>query len=296
MAEKIKINRAIISVSDKTGVEQLASQLQEMGVEIISTGGTLKALKDANVHAVSVSTFTGSPEILGGRVKTLHPKVHAGVLFRRDNPDDVEQMSQSDYRSIDLVVVNLYPFQQTLARPDANDTEIVENIDIGGPTLIRAAAKNFSSATVVVDPGDYARLIDEMKSGDGTTTLEFRHQCAAKAFALTSAYDTAIAGYFAHGKEKSEGDSADRVTLELNRHCSLRYGENPHQQASLYALNGFQAPSLIKAEVLGGKELSYNNYSDLDAGMNMLLDFDEPFACVLKHANPCGAATADNIA
>jgi len=296
MAEKIKINRAIISVSDKTGVEQLALHLQEMGVEIISTGGTLKALKDANVHAVSVSTFTGSPEILGGRVKTLHPKVHAGVLFRRDNPDDVEQMSQSDYRSIDLVVVNLYPFQQTLARPDANDTEIVENIDIGGPTLIRAAAKNFSSATVVVDPGDYARLIDEMKSGDGTTTLEFRHQCAAKAFALTSAYDTAIAGYFAHGKEKSEGDSADRVTLELNRHCSLRYGENPHQQASLYALNGFQAPSLIKAEVLGGKELSYNNYSDLDAGMNMLLDFDEPFACVLKHANPCGAATADNIA
>lgn len=297
MSEIIKIKRALISVSDKTGIVELAQKLQSMGVELISTGGTLKTIKDAGVHVISVSSFTGAPEIMGGRVKTLHPKVHAGILYRRDNQDDIDQLSQSDYKGIDLVVVNLYPFQQTVAKEDSDDDLIIENIDIGGPSMIRAAAKNHNAVTVIVDPSDYATLIKQLEENDGQSDLTFRRECAKKAFQLTSEYDTAIADYFIHGKpEKTEADSTpDKIDITLNKKSSLRYGENPHQIAAVYEDRTFAGPTLLKAEQLAGKELSFNNYNDLDACLDMLLDFSDPFACVLKHANPCGAATAGTL-
>lgn len=296
MADKVKIKRALISVSDKTGLKELATKLEQMGVEIISTGGTMKALKQAKVHVISVSTFTGAPEIMGGRVKTLHPKIHAGILYRRDNPEDVEQLRQAEYRSIDLVVVNLYPFEQTVARTDADDAEIIENIDIGGPSMIRAAAKNFNDVTVVVDPAEYANLIAQMEQDDGCVSLEFRRQCAAKAFQLSSRYDTAIADYFRGSTKSDSGDPcSDSIRLRLSGRSPLRYGENPHQPASLYRLDGFGGPSLLNGRLLAGKELSFNNYYDMDACLEMVLDFDEPFACVVKHANPCGAAVGSTL-
>jgi phosphoribosylaminoimidazolecarboxamide formyltransferase/IMP cyclohydrolase len=296
MTDTVKIKRALLSVLDKTGIEDLGRQLNEMGVEIISTGGTLKKLREAGVQVISVSTFTGAPEILGGRVKTLHPKIHAGILYRKDNPDDIEQLGELDYRTIDLVVVNLYPFQQTLTKVDVDDKEIIENIDIGGPTMVRAAAKNFERVTVVVDPADYGKLIDQMKANNGATDLSFRKECAAKAFAMTAKYDSAIAGYFTSGKEVEGLVFPNHLRLDFTFHAKLRYGENPHQKASLYAMDGYQAATLLHAEVLSGKELSFNNYNDLDACLDMLLDFQEPFACVLKHTNPCGAAMGETIA
>ncbi|UCD64579.1 MAG: bifunctional phosphoribosylaminoimidazolecarboxamide formyltransferase/IMP cyclohydrolase [Candidatus Zixiibacteriota bacterium] len=296
MSENVIIKRALISVSDKTGVEKLARALEERGVEIISTGGTLNVLKKAGIHAISVSTFTGAPEILGGRVKTLHPRVHAGILYRRDHPGDVEQMSTSDSKAIDLGVVNLYPFEQTVAKQDATDWEIIENIDIGGPSMIRAAAKNYRSVTVVVEPDDYPRLLQEMAAHDGGTSMAFRRECAARAFALSAAYDTSIADYFGPGGAKPKEIFPPKLRLRFSKRSELRYGENPHQKASLYASDVFRGPSLIRAEQLSGKELSYNNYGDLDACLEMLLDFSEPFACVLKHANPCGAAIGKNVA
>lgn len=297
MSDSIKIKRALISVSDKTGVADLAVELEKLGVEILSTGGTLKAIKDSGVQVISVSTFTGAPEIMGGRVKTLHPKVHAGILYRRDNEGDCEQMSSSDYKGIDLVVVNLYPFQQTVAKPDSDDDLIIENIDIGGPSMIRAAAKNHSSVTVVVDPSDYGTLVKQLKENDATTDYDFRRECAKKAFQLTAEYDNAIADYFTHGKQEAKSETCpDSFSLVLNKKSSLRYGENPHQEASLYKETSFTGPTLLDANQLSGKELSYNNYNDLDACLEMLLDFSEPFACVLKHANPCGAAIGETIA
>ena len=296
MSDNVKIKRAIISVSDKSGVDKLAKALQEMGVEILSTGGTLKKLKDADVQAVSVSTFTGAPEIMGGRVKTLHPKIYAGLLCRRDNPDDVQLLSESDYKTIDLVVVNLYPFKETVARPDTDEDEIIENIDIGGPSMIRASAKNFNSVVVVTDPADNDALIEQMQANEGSTTLEFRRQCATKAYAMTAEYDTAITGYFNKGREEDGAKFPQRLTLGYSLAGKLRYGENPHQQASVYSDKDFPGATLMRAEIMSGKELSYNNYGDLDATLDMLLDFEEPFACVVKHANPCGAATGTTIA
>ncbi len=295
MTQTHKMKRALVSVSDKTGLENLGKALSEMGVEILSTGGTLKRLKDAGIPAVSVSTFTGAPEIMGGRVKTLHPKVHAGILYRREVQEDVDQLAKSDYKGIDLVVVNLYPFEKVLARMDATDAELIENIDIGGPTMVRAAAKNFASVTVITDPSDYNDLIEEMKTGEASTTIEFRKRCAAKAFTLTARYDTAIADYFSAAKEDQATVFPTRLNLRYSHVSSLRYGENPHQQASLYAMDDYQASTLVGAEQLSGKELSYNNYNDLDSALDALLDFSEPFAMVLKHANPCGAAVGKDV-
>jgi phosphoribosylaminoimidazolecarboxamide formyltransferase/IMP cyclohydrolase len=297
MADKISIKRALVSVSDKTGIVELASELEKMGIELISTGGTLKTIKDAGIQVVSVSTFTGSPEIMGGRVKTLHPKIHAGILYRRDNQDDIDQLSQSDYKGIDLVVVNLYPFQQTVAKPDSDDALIIENIDIGGPSMIRSAAKNHNAVTVIVDPSDYNGLIVQLKSNNGETDLAFRRESAKKAFKLTSVYDTAISDYFDSGKFDSDKNKScpDSFNLYLKKTSTLRYGENPHQEASLYKSDCFEGLSLLDAEQLSGKELSFNNYNDLDACLDMLLDFSDPFACVLKHANPCGAAIGSDI-
>jgi phosphoribosylaminoimidazolecarboxamide formyltransferase/IMP cyclohydrolase len=296
MSDNVKIKRALISVSDKTGIDKLAAALQELGVEILSTGGTLKKLREAEVQAVSVSTFTGAPEIMDGRVKTLHPKIYAGLLCRRDNPKDLEQLSEFDYKTIDLVIVNLYPFRETVARPDTDEQEIIENIDIGGPSMIRAAAKNHESVVVVVDPGDYDALIEQMQASDGGTELAFRRECARKAYATTSSYDEAITTYFSSGKEDEGAKFPQQLTLDYNFRDKLRYGENPHQQAAVYADENARGASLLKAEILAGKELSYNNYGDLDATLDMILDFDEPFACVVKHANPCGAALGSTIA
>lgn len=298
--DTVKIKRALISVSDKQGIVELGLALDKLGVEILSTGGTLKTLRDAGIHAISVSTFTGSPEILGGRVKTLHPKIHAGILYRRHLVEDVEQMQAADYRGIDLVIVNLYPFKQTVAKPDATEDEIIENIDIGGPSMIRAAAKNHESVTVIADPADYAELLEEMKHHDGTTSFEFRRRCAGRAYAITADYDRAVATWFALDStapvQRSAGLFPDPMKLEYRKVSSLRYGENPHQEATLYVDPTYSAPSLVHAEILAGKELSYNNYNDLDACLELLLDFSEPFACILKHANPCGAAQGKCLA
>jgi phosphoribosylaminoimidazolecarboxamide formyltransferase/IMP cyclohydrolase len=301
MTDKIKIKRALVSVSDKTGITDLCKTLDKLGVEIISTGGTLKTLRDADIHVVSVSTFTGSPEILGGRVKTLHPKVHAGILYRRGNAEDEEQMQQAEFKGIDLVVVNLYPFKQTVAKPGVAEEEIIENIDIGGPSMVRSAAKNFESVTIVSDPADYPALLEQLKANKGTTTLAFRRICAGKAYALTADYDTAVSGHFARTAEGAIATQStelfpSQLILSYDRTSSLRYGENPHQSASLYEDKSYSAPTLLKAQILAGKELSYNNYGDLDACLDMLLEFSEPFACVLKHANPCGAAARKSIA
>jgi len=296
MSDMIKVKRALISVYDKTGLVELAKALAENEIEILSTGGTLATLKKAGVQAVSVSTFTGAPEILGGRVKTLHPKIHAGILFRRDNDDDNAEMVHQEYKPIDMVVVNLYPFQRTVATPDATEADIIENIDIGGPTMVRAAAKNFSGVAVVTNPTDYPKIIDELNKNDGSVSLELRRSLAARAFELTNRYDRAIADYFVKGKPEAESEFPRQLNLSFEHKQSMRYGENPHQKAAFYSNNTFSGPTLARAEVLAGKELSFNNISDLDATLDMLLDFDEPFACVLKHANPCGAATGETLA
>jgi phosphoribosylaminoimidazolecarboxamide formyltransferase/IMP cyclohydrolase len=295
MADTMKIKRALLSVSDKTGVVELAAALDKMGIQILSTGGTMKLLKEAGIKVISVSTFTGSPEVMDGRVKTLHPKIHAGILYRRDNPHDKEQLAELESKGIDLIVVNLYPFRQTVARPNATHDEIIENIDIGGPSMIRSAAKNYASVTVVVDPSDYKELIGELQDNDGATTPEFRERCAARAFDETSAYDTAIAGYFSRSTAEDQNQFPGEIVRSWVKRSELRYGENPHQAACVYANDSYRAATLLKAEILGGKELSYNNFNDLNSCLEMLLDFSEPFACLLKHANPCGAAVADTL-
>ncbi len=299
MPDKYKIKRALLSVSDKTGIVELARELEAMGIQLISTGGTMKAIRDADIHVIAVSTFTGSPEVMDGRVKTLHPKIHGALLFRRDNPKDVEELAALESRSIDLVVVNLYPFRETVARKGATHDEIIENIDIGGPSMLRSAAKNYAAVTVITDPADYPVLLQQLKENDGVTLPEFRQQCAAKVFALTASYDGAISAYFqsiAPAAESVDAINRKHISLTYAHRDTLRYGENPHQQAAVCADEGFAGPTLLHGQVLAGKELSYNNYGDLDACLDMLLDFDEPFACVLKHANPCGAAVGKSIA
>jgi len=291
----VKVRRALVSVSDKSGIVEFAKSLSDLGIEIISTGGTKKALKDAGVQVVPISSFTGAPEILDGRVKTLHPAVHGGILYRRNSEDHVKQIKEHDIRSIDMVVVNLYPFESTVAREGATDEEIIENIDIGGPSMVRSAAKNHEDVVVVTDPGQYSTLIEEMKESSGAVSYATRLQFAKVAFELTSKYDSAISSYF-RTKTRISGEAValpDSVRLEFSKDRGLRYGENPHQKAAIYSLKGRTGPSLVDAQVLAGKELSYNNYNDLESVLGMLVDFEEPFACVVKHTNPCGAATAE---
>ncbi len=294
--DKIKIKRALISVSDKTGVVELAKKLDELDIEILSTGGTMKLLKKNKIPAISVSTFTGFPEIMDGRIKTLHPKIYAGILYRRDHPEDIEQLSKVDSKSIDLVVVNLYPFRETVVKSGATEEEAVENIDIGGPTMIRAAAKNFAGAAVVVDPKDYAELLAQLEEKNGATELSFRKMCSAKAFALTADYDAAISKYFSQSKVEPSVTFPKELKLSYDYKMDLRYGENPHQAGALYEDRSCQSPTLLRAQILAGKELSYNNYNDLAACLDLLLEFSEPFACVVKHTNPCGAAIGKTIA
>jgi phosphoribosylaminoimidazolecarboxamide formyltransferase/IMP cyclohydrolase len=300
MQDLVKIKRALISVSDKSGLVELARKLDELGVEILSTGGTLSVLKEADVHVISIATFTGAPEILDGRVKTLHPKVHAGILFKRDDDEHEAEMSRQEYKQIDLVIVNLYPFEQTQADPNATHEEKIENIDVGGPTMVRAAAKNSDFVTVIADPADYTAIAEELSQNDGQLSMATRQAMAAKAFSLTARYDSAIASYLTGTGTPKASDEVDSEHKEFNLSFTkvqeMRYGENPHQSAAFYRVKGYQGVTLADATQLSGKELSYNNISDIDATLDMILDYADPFAVVVKHANPCGAAAADNIA
>ena len=284
---------ALLSVSDKTGIVELARKLVERQFEIISSGGTAKTLQDAGISVIKVSDYTGSPEILGGRVKTLHPRIHGGILARQDLPEDLQELEDNDIRPFNLVVVNLYPFEQTIAQPDVSVAQAIEKIDIGGPTLIRAAAKNYKYLTVLCSPDQYDRYLEESES-NGEVSLEFRQQMAGHAFAHTNNYDRAISAYFANLNQQELGDN---YSISGTKVQSLRYGENPHQPAAWYQ-TGSTPTGWTAAQKLQGKELSYNNLVDLEAARRIIIEFDaaEPAAAVLKHTNPCGAAVGSTLA
>lgn len=282
------IKRALISVSDKRGLVEFAKELNRLGVEIISTGGTAKTLKEAGINVIDVSQYTGFPEIMDGRVKTLHPLIHGGILARRDNPEDIERMKQLGIKPIDMVVVNLYPFEATVKKEGVTLEEAIENIDIGGPTLLRAAAKNYKDVVVIVDPDDYSAILEELKKGD--VSMDKRIELAKKVFSHTARYDALIAEYF---DKISTSEFRQDWTLPLKMIKKLRYGENPHQKAALYALN--ETPSLIDAEVLQGKEMSFNNYLDTHSAVLLAAEFTEPVCVIVKHNNPCGVAIAENL-
>jgi len=286
------IRRALISVSDKTGLDTLGKFLADAGVEVLSTGGTAKALNKAGVAVKEVADETGFPEIMGGRVKTLHPKIHGGLLARRDAAEDAKAMKDHGIRPIDLLVVNLYPFEATAAK-GAGAAETIENIDIGGPAMIRAAAKNHDSVTVVVDPADYDALIEEITAGNGATTPAFRRRMAARAYARTAAYDAAVAGWL---RGRADDPFPKHLAFGGALKERLRYGENPHQQAAFY-LGGAVRPGVATARQLQGKELSFNNLNDTDAAFELAAEFTDRPACVIvKHANPCGVALGKTLA
>jgi phosphoribosylaminoimidazolecarboxamide formyltransferase/IMP cyclohydrolase len=284
----ITIRRALLSVSDKTGIVELATALAGHGVELVSTGGTAKALRDAGLEVRDISDLTGFPEMMDGRVKTLHPVVHGGLLAVRDNPEHVAAMDAHGIGAIDLVVVNLYPFAATVAKGAERD-EIIENIDIGGPSMIRSAAKNHASVAILTDPEDYALV------AGGSTTLADRKKLAAKAYTGTATYDSTIAGWFAHGDQGEAFPAA--LPIVLNRGETLRYGENPHQQAAFYTTAGATTRGIGQAEQVQGKELSYNNLNDADAALELIAEFREaaPSVVIVKHANPCGVATGETL-
>ncbi|WP_066798233.1 bifunctional phosphoribosylaminoimidazolecarboxamide formyltransferase/IMP cyclohydrolase [Sphingomonas soli] len=285
--DQVIIKRALLSVSDKRGIIELGQSLAANGVELVSTGGTAKALREAGLAVRDISDLTGFPEMMDGRVKTLHPKVHGGLLAVRDNPEHVASMEEHAIGAIDLVVVNLYPFAQTVAKGAERD-EIIENIDIGGPSMVRSAAKNHESVAILTDPADYALV------ANGTTTLADRRKLAAKAYAATGAYDSAIASWFAFA---DQGEALPTtLPVALTKGPELRYGENPHQIAALY-LPQTGARGIAQAEQLQGKELSYNNYNDADAALELVSEFRDgpPTVVIVKHANPCGVATGETL-
>jgi phosphoribosylaminoimidazolecarboxamide formyltransferase / IMP cyclohydrolase len=300
-----KIERALVSVSDKAGLVEFAGGLAVAGVEIYASGGTRKHLEAAGIAVREVAAYTGFPEMMDGRIKTLHPKIHGGILARRDRPDDLAAAAEQGIVPFELVVVNLYPFAETIARGDVAVEEAIEQIDIGGPTLIRGAAKNHAFVTIACEPGQYARILNEVKRS-GTTTPELRRELAGAAFRHTAHYDAEIDGYFAglaaktqaagNGSAASEHDFPERITISLERQASLRYGENPHQAAAVYAAPNATAGSLVRAKQLHGKELSYNNLLDLESALAVVRSLPTPGVAVIKHNNPCGAATAATLA
>jgi len=292
----MSVQRALLSVFDKTGIVEFARKLAALKIEILSTGGTAKLLRDEGVPVKDVSEFTGWPEMLGGRVKTLHPKVHGGLLYRRKHPEDVKQAQEHGVAPIDLVVVNLYPFEETAAKAYVTVEELIENIDIGGPTMLRSAAKNFESVTVVTDPADYARVAAELEA-NRKTPLALRLELARKVFATTSRYDGLITtnlerlGSLADKLEiQPKPVLPERIHVALRRKQELRYGENPHQSAALYVPAGGVPSGLAAAKQLQGKELSYNNYVDLESARSLVAEFEHPAAVIIKHNNPCGVA------
>jgi phosphoribosylaminoimidazolecarboxamide formyltransferase/IMP cyclohydrolase len=288
MTQEVTIRRALLSVSDKTGLVELGQALAAKGVDLVSTGGTAKALRDAGLPVRDISDLTGFPEMMDGRVKTLHPKVHGGLLAVRDNPEHLASMAEHEIGAIDLVVVNLYPFVQTVAKGGTRD-EIIENIDIGGPSMVRSAAKNHAHVAIVTDPADYAAV------AKGTTTLEERRLFAAKAYALTASYDAAISQWFANVDQGALFAPTRVMAAKLV--SELRYGENPHQQAALYVPAGPHTVGIAGARQVQGKELSYNNYNDADAALELIAEFRDagPTVVIVKHANPCGVATGATL-
>ena len=281
--------RALISVSDKTGVVDFARGLRSLGWEVIATGGTMKLLRESGVEVINISDVTGFPEICDGRVKTLHPKVHGGLLARRDDPSHMAALKENGIELIDMVCVNLYPFRQTISKPDVKMEDAIENIDIGGPSMLRSAAKNWADVTVVCDPADYAAVLDELRA-EGMTRRETRLRLSAKAFTHTAEYDTMIATYM-----RAQAGLNEKLFLEFDLVQSLRYGENPHQAAKFYREEKHVPYSLAFARQLNGKELSYNNIQDANAALCIVREFDEPFCVGLKHMNPCGAATGRDV-
>lgn len=301
------IKRALISVTNKTGIVEFAQALEsEFGVEIISTGGTARVLKEAGVKVIPIEMYTGFPEMMDGRVKTLHPRVHGGLLCRRDNCDHIADAQAHDIGMIDLVCVNLYEFEKTVENPHVTFADAIEHIDIGGPSMLRSAAKNNDFVTVVSDPADYSAVLTEMRENDGATTRETRRRLALKVFQTTAAYDDAIAAYLSGviTTEKEEGseaavESAEKFprvfTIEATKEQDLRYGENPQQSAAFYRLPNASEHSLARAQQIQGKPLSYNNLLDTDAAWTAVREFSEPAVIILKHQNPCGSAVAENI-
>ncbi|MBN8831908.1 MAG: bifunctional phosphoribosylaminoimidazolecarboxamide formyltransferase/IMP cyclohydrolase [Sphingomonadales bacterium] len=292
--QDVTIRRALLSVSDKSGLAELGAALARHGVELVSTGGTAKALREAGLAVRDISDLTGFPEMMDGRVKTLHPVVHGGLLAVRDNAEHVASMQEHGIGAIDLVVVNLYPFAATVAK-GADREEIIENIDIGGPSMVRSAAKNHASVTIVTDPADYARLIEEMDAKAGATSYDFRRLCAAKAYAATAEYDAMIASWFAFA---DQGETfPPRLSVPLRLGQSLRYGENPHQQAALYLPALAAGRTIADHRQVQGKELSYNNLNDADAALELISEFRDgpPTVVIVKHANPCGVATGETL-
>ena len=288
------IRRALLSVSDKAGLVELGQALAARGVELVSTGGTARALREAGLAVKDVSELTGFPEMMDGRVKTLHPKVHGGLLGVRDNPEHAAAMAAHEIGAIDLVVVNLYPFEATVMKGAPRD-EVIENIDIGGPSMVRSAAKNHAFVTIVTDPGDYPALLAELEAKRGATGTEFRKLMAARAFAATAAYDAMISQWFAFADQREL--FPEMLAITGARKAELRYGENPHQRAALYLPKGPHGKGIAQAEQVQGKELSYNNYADADAALELAAEFKggAPAVVIVKHANPCGVAQASSL-
>jgi phosphoribosylaminoimidazolecarboxamide formyltransferase / IMP cyclohydrolase len=285
------LKRALISVSDKTGIVEFAKGLTEMGWEIISTGGTYRELESDGVDVVEVSSITGFPEAFDGRVKTLHPNIHGGILYRRDNENDVKTIADMSINSIDMVVVNLYPFKEVYEKEGSTREEIIENIDIGGPTLIRAASKNYSDVTVLVDPDDYGTVLEEIRRNK-STSIDTRLEMAKKAFSHTAYYDSMIASYF---NEVTGDGFPEKLVVSYDKKTDLRYGENPHQGAALYVESAGKPSGMASIVQHGGKELSYNNINDVNEGMDLIREFEEPTAVAIKHGNPCGVASSDSL-
>jgi len=291
------VKQALLSVSDKSGLVEFAAGLARFGVGILSTGGTAKLLRDAGVPVTEVADYTGFPEMLDGRVKTLHPKIHGGILARRDVAEHAQALERFDIPPIDLVVVNLYPFAQTVARPGATLEEAIENIDIGGPAMVRSAAKNYRDVAVVTDPADYPRVLDDMAASGGALGVELRLELAQKAFSHTAAYDSAISNYLTSLDPAGRaGTFPRRLNLNYQLVQALRYGENPHQNAAFYRDVAVPPGSLASYRQLQGKELSYNNIADADAAWECVKTFDMPACVIIKHANPCGVAVGGTLA
>ena len=295
MADNRSVQRALLSVSDKTGLLEFAKNLHEKGIELLSTGGTAKLLSENNVPVIEVSDYTGFPEMMDGRVKTLHPKIHGGILARRGTDDAV--MQQHDIPPIDLIVVNLYPFAATIAKENCSFEDAIENIDIGGPTMVRASAKNHAHVTIVVNPSDYATVEKELEENNGSISKETRFKLATKAFEHTAGYDGMIANYLGKIVENDEPKGfPSTFNTQFKLAQTTRYGENSHQSAAFYVEENQQEANIATAKQLQGKELSYNNISDTDAALECVKQFDKEPACVIvKHANPCGVATGGNI-
>ncbi|MBN1354601.1 MAG: bifunctional phosphoribosylaminoimidazolecarboxamide formyltransferase/IMP cyclohydrolase [Candidatus Omnitrophica bacterium] len=291
-----KIKRALISVSDKTGIEDLVKVLNEFGVEILSTGGTAKKIKELGIPVKDVSEYTGFPEMMNGRVKTLHPKIHGGLLALRDNKEHMETAAKHGIGMIDMVIVNLYPFEKTVAKPDVKFEEAIENIDIGGPSMLRSAAKNHKSVAVITNPATYPSIIKELKENNGSLSEDTLKNLATEVFRRTAEYDKAIYDYLSHQRTSVPAhQSSEVLNLTFEKVQDLRYGENPHQKAAFYKDPNANESGICNARQLQGKELSFNNIIDLNAAIEIVKDFSEPAASVIKHTNPCGAATSNSL-